>query len=113
MRNLKDIRTKKGLTQQETARRLNITQSTYSGYEAGKYEPNIEMLKALSDLFNVSIDYLVNNNNKNVIDLSDISNIKKELLFDILESDEFDCLEKYRAMNKKKEWEQEIENRGK
>ena len=36
-KNLKEIRKKLGLTQQEVAKECMITQATYSGYESGKY----------------------------------------------------------------------------
>ena len=39
---------------------LNITRQALSYYENGKRSPDIEMLKILSDYFDVSIDYLIN-----------------------------------------------------
>lgn len=107
MEKLKEIRTQKGLTQQEVAKKLNITQATYSGYEAGKYEPSIDILISISKLFKVSIDYLVDNKNNFSIDLSNLSDIKKELLQDILNLDETDCIYEWRAMKEKREWEQD------
>ena len=95
------------MTQQEVAQKLNITQSTYSGYESSKYEPNIDILIAISKLFEVSIDNLVGNTNNFVIDLTDLTEIRKELLFDILSLDDFDCYERYRSMRDRKEWENE------
>ena len=107
MEKLKEIRTQKGMTQQEVAKKLNITQATYSGYESGKYEPSIDILISISKLFKVSIDYLVNNENNFTIDLSNLSDMKKELLQDILNLDEVDCIYKWREMKEHKEWEQD------
>lgn len=107
MEKLKEIRTQKGMTQQEVAKKLNITQATYSGYESGKYEPSIDILISISKLFKVSIDYLVNNENNFAIDLSNLSDMKKELLQDILNLDEVDCIYRWREMKDHKEWEQD------
>ena len=57
---LKQIRKKKNLTQLKVAMDLNITREALSYYENGKRCPDIQMLKMLSDYFNVSIDYLIN-----------------------------------------------------
>ena len=56
---LSDIRKEKGYSQEEVAKKINISQSNYSKYELGKIEPNIELLIKLADIFNVSIDYLL------------------------------------------------------
>ncbi len=39
---------------------LHISREALSHYENGKREPSLEMLKKLSDYFNVSIDFLIN-----------------------------------------------------
>ena len=107
MKNLKEIRIKRKMTQQEVASKLNITQSTYSGYEAGKYEPGIELLINISNLFQVSIDYLLGNENNFSLDISNMSSIKKELLLFYYNQDEFDTYESWRAMKDREEWERE------
>ncbi len=56
---LSEIRKEKGYSQEEVAKKINISQSNYSKYELGKIEPNIELLTKLSDFFHVSIDYLL------------------------------------------------------
>ena len=57
---LKELRKQKHLTQAEIAKQLNVAISTYSGYELGTSEPSIEVLKELSKIFTVPIDYIVN-----------------------------------------------------
>lgn len=107
MKNLKEIRTKRKMTQQDVASKLNITQSTYSGYEAGKYEPGTELLIAMSNLFQVSIDYLLGNENEYTIDISNLPDIKKEVLKYYLEQDEYDTINTYRAIKERIKWEKE------
>lgn len=55
---LKEKREKAGLTQQEVADKLKITQPTYAGYETGRRQPDIETLSKIADIFETSLDYL-------------------------------------------------------
>ena len=58
---LKLCRERRNYTQKEVAEQLHIHRSTYSKYEEGKSEPNIEMLKKLTILFCVDFNYLLSN----------------------------------------------------
>lgn len=60
MKGLRTIRKKKKLSQQRVAMDLNISREALSYYETGKRNPDINMLRAMSEYFNVSIDYLIN-----------------------------------------------------
>lgn len=57
---LKLIRKQKRYTQQKVAMDLNISREALSYYENGKRNPDVQMLRILSEYFNVSIDFLVN-----------------------------------------------------
>lgn len=56
---LRGIRKTCGFTQQQVAAVLNVDRSTYTYYEIGKTTPDIRTVKALADLFNVSVDELL------------------------------------------------------
>lgn len=56
---LKIIRKEKKLNQLKVALDLNISREALSHYENGKRSPDIQMLKKLSEYFNVSIDFLI------------------------------------------------------
>lgn len=56
---LKELRTDKGLKQTEMSDKLNISTRGYQNYEIGQREPKIDVLIALADFFDVSLDYLV------------------------------------------------------
>lgn len=56
---LKFYRQSLGLTQQQVANQLNITQTCYNYYEKGKREPSFEILKKLCVLFNCTTDELL------------------------------------------------------
>jgi transcriptional regulator with XRE-family HTH domain len=57
--NLQYLRRKSGHSQQELADALEIPRTTWSGYELGKVEPNINMLQKISAFFNQPIDRLI------------------------------------------------------
>lgn len=56
---LHDLRTKHGLSQEELAERVFVTRQAISRWETGETTPNVETLKLLSQLFNVSINTLL------------------------------------------------------
>ena len=57
--NLKETRKQCGLTQKQVAMALNVVESCYANWEQGRTEPNIDMLRQLGAIFNVSIDELI------------------------------------------------------
>lgn len=58
--NLISLRKLKNISQKELAEKLNVSRQTISKWETGESLPNIEKTKILAELFNVSIDDLVN-----------------------------------------------------
>ena len=56
---IRQLRIKKGLTQEKTANALNIDQSFYGRVETGKKGCSVDMFIQLSILFGVSLDYLI------------------------------------------------------
>ena len=58
--NLKSFRKKCGFTQQLVSSLLKMERSTYTYYELGKTQPNVENLTKLSKLYKISIDELIN-----------------------------------------------------
>lgn len=58
--NLKSVRKQLGMTQRQVAERLGVVESCYANWEQGRTEPNVEMLRNLGKLFDVSIDDLIN-----------------------------------------------------
>lgn len=61
MNKLRLLRNQKGLSQQKLANLLHVSQQSVYKYENGLAEPDIRTLRQLSELFDVSIDYLVEN----------------------------------------------------
>ena len=56
---LKDMREKFSFSQRDVAKRLGVSPSLISGYEAGERTPSVEVLLQLSYLYQCSVDYLL------------------------------------------------------
>lgn len=56
---IKELRVKKGLSQDELAEQVYVTRQAVSRWENGETVPNTETLKLLSKLFDVSINTLL------------------------------------------------------
>lgn len=56
---LKSLRAGKGIRQSELAELIGIRNTAISMMESGSRSPSVEVLCALADYFNVSLDYLV------------------------------------------------------
>lgn len=72
-----DLRKKKGLSQEELGRELNVSRQTISKWESGKSYPDFEKLVLLSDFFDLTLDELMKD-----IDVQDIKE-KNNYLVDI------------------------------
>ena len=60
---IKEIRKKEGLTQEELALKLSVTRQAVSNWETGKNLPDIEILINISSVFNISLDQLIKGDN--------------------------------------------------
>ena len=56
---LREIRKRKGYTQQKVAMDLNLSQNSISRYESGVREADYDLLVRFADYYNVSIDYIL------------------------------------------------------
>ncbi len=57
--NLKELRIKKGISQQFLADAIGVSQQSINKYENHNVEPDIQTLMALASFFNTSVDYLI------------------------------------------------------
>ena len=56
---LRELRRRKGITQEELAENLYVSRTAISKWESGRGYPNIESLKAIAKYFSVSVDELL------------------------------------------------------
>ena len=57
--NLKWAREQKGLSQKDVAEKIGVAKSTYSLYESGNREPNVQTIKKIANVLDVSADELL------------------------------------------------------
>ena len=57
--NLRIAREKRNMTQKELADIIGVAKSTYSLYESGNREPNVQTIKRIADALSVSADTLL------------------------------------------------------
>ena len=62
--NLKEARLKSGISQKDLAENIGVAKSTYSLYESGKREPNVDTIKKIASSLNVSADTLLGIDNE-------------------------------------------------
>ncbi|MBR1729257.1 MAG: helix-turn-helix transcriptional regulator [Selenomonadaceae bacterium] len=71
---LRSLREKREIAQGEVARRLNLTNATYCRYEKDVHQPDFDTLKRIANFFEVSIDFLLDNDKideaQKIIDLN-------------------------------------------
>ena len=71
-----ELRKKNNLSQEELADKVGVARQTISKWEIGDTTPDINQVKIISKIFNISIDELVDNDINNVI-VEKVSNTEK------------------------------------
>lgn len=85
-----ELRTRKGLSQDELEKKIYVTRQAVSRWETGETIPNTETLKLLSKLFNVSINTLLGSPRKLICQCCgmplDDSSISKEKMVHLMKN---------------------------
>lgn len=76
---LRSLRENLGLSQKELADRLNINRSTYARYETSSTQPDYDILDALANFYDVSVDYLLGRTNSYQTQTKEERDIAKRL----------------------------------
>lgn len=77
---LKELRKDARKTQNDVAEYLEIRRSTYGEYERGKITPPYDKIKALSDYFGVTVEYLMEDKKQTVDVCKVLNGIVNELV---------------------------------
>lgn len=84
---LKQARLAQGLTQQQVADLMGITNSTYCGYETGKRQPDVAKIKQLANILQTSGDTLLETGfrprSEDILKTSALSGVKRRLIDEI------------------------------
>lgn len=84
-----ELRKQQGLSQDELGNKINVSRQSISKWESGQANPEIENVKELSKVLNVSVEYLLNdesekiNKEKEVEDKAKLPKVKK-IIFRII-----------------------------
>lgn len=61
---IKTLRNELNISQEELAKKINVSPSTIAMYETNRRQPNYDVLLKLSNIFECSMDYLLGNSDK-------------------------------------------------
>ena len=61
MLRIRELRKKSGLTLKKLGKKIGAAESTVSQYETGKRQPDYKTLTKIAEIFHVSVDYLLEN----------------------------------------------------
>lgn len=75
---VKKYRNEKKLTQEQLAKELNVSRSAVSSWEVGRNYPDLEMLVSISDLFGISLDELLREDNQVLEKITEDTQIRKK-----------------------------------
>lgn len=94
VKRLKQLRIEKGISQQQLAAVLGVSQQSINKYENHRVEPDISTLIAIADYFETSIDYLVGRMDDAAGSASSITRKESAMLADYraMSSDEQYCM---------------------
>ena len=98
IKNLKQLRIEKGISQQQLADKIGVSQQSVNKYENHNVEPDIDTLVRIADIFNTSVDYLIGHTDiKRKIEKTsscDLNNEEKEAIdhFRLLNSKQKLCI---------------------
>lgn len=77
---LRKLRENRHLTQTQVAVRLNISKSAMSGYENNIKTPSVDILIQLAQVYNVTTDYLLGLDNRDMLYIDGLTSRQKEIL---------------------------------
>ncbi len=81
---LKTLRLRKELTQNQLAKKLDITRSSVSYYEKGAIYPSVEILIKICQYFNVSADFLLGLSDMKEFQISHLADEQVEILLNLI-----------------------------
>jgi len=76
---LVSLRESKRFTQLDVSEKLGIKRARYNAWEQGLSQPNIEMLKSIAELYNISIDYLIGKSEMANAEIERMSSIDQDI----------------------------------
>ena len=81
---LRQLREQHNLAQEEMGRRVGRSKPVISNYENNLKVPSLDVLTSIAALYNVSLDYLVGIDKKDMVSVEGLSNSQKEIVHMLL-----------------------------
>ena len=78
--NLRELRMKKGYTQEDVAKKLQIDRTTYTKYETGKSEPDLAMIEKICQIFEVDYNTILINEKQQLHSLTKSWILRKQII---------------------------------
>lgn len=106
---LKAARTASGMTQADMASRLGVDKTTYCGYETGRRQPDINKLRQLITLLDVSADQLLGTQGSGSVTAEELERLRRYRLLDVHGQDLVDTIlqKEYERMTRPQSVEKE------
>lgn len=106
---LKAARTASGMTQADMASRLGVDKTTYCGYETGRRQPDINKLRQLITLLDVSADQLLGTQGSGSVTAEELERLRRYRLLDVHGRDLVDTIlqKEYERMTRPQSVEKE------
>lgn len=86
---IKYLRDKHEMTQTLLAKKLGISRSAVNSWEMGLSLPSLANIVEMTRIFNVSSDFILGLEKKVMLDITELSNDEREIMFKLVE-----CLKK-------------------
>lgn len=75
------LREKSGMTQTDLARKLGISRSAVNSWEMSLSSPSLANIVEMTQIFHVSADYILTLSHQVTLDITDLANEEREVLF--------------------------------
>ena len=83
------LREKNGMTQTDLAKKLGISRSAVNSWEMSISTPSLNNVVEMTRIFGASADYILSRTDRVTVDITELDNEKRELVFKLV-----DCLKK-------------------
>lgn len=81
---LKELRARDSISQNQLAKKMELTRATINAWEMGISFPNAQSLIMLAKYFKVSVDYILGLSDKEMIDISALNETEKRMICEMV-----------------------------
>ncbi len=81
---IKELRLSLGINQVEFGKKLNVSKQCVSNWENDNIQPSIDMLIRICNTFSVSADYLLGIEYSETVDISNLTEEEKKIIFMVI-----------------------------